>query len=98
MPVTNEKDLNRQIQDAKEMILMLLEMDDGEKRELNDISWDNNTRSILLHTPLATFPGGEEPEPNTHVMFDNRSMKILEVANNMGVLDITLTAMDPREY
>lgn len=34
MPVTNEKDLNRQIQDAKEMILMLLEMDDGEKREL----------------------------------------------------------------
>ena len=31
MPVTNEKDLNRQIQDAKEMILMLLEMDDGEK-------------------------------------------------------------------
>lgn len=35
MPVTNEKDLNRQIQDAKEMILMLLEMDDGEKRELN---------------------------------------------------------------
>ena len=51
-----------------------------------------------MHTPLATFPGGEEPEPNTHVMFDNRSMKILEVANNMGVLDITLTAMDPREY
>lgn len=65
---------------------------------VNDISWDNNTRSILLHTPLATFPGGEEPEPNTHVMFDNRPMKILEVANNMGVLDITLTAMDPREY
>lgn len=37
MPVTNEKDLNRQIQDAKEMILMLLEMDDGEKRELKGI-------------------------------------------------------------
>ena len=37
MPVTNEKDLNRQIQDAKEMILMLLEMDDGEKRELKVI-------------------------------------------------------------
>ena len=65
---------------------------------VNDISWDNNTRSILLHTPLATFPGKEEPEPNTHVVFDNRSMKILEVANNMGMLDIRLTAMDPREY
>jgi hypothetical protein len=64
---------------------------------VNDISWDNNTRSILIHTPLADFPGAEEPEPNTHVMFDRRSMKILEVANNMGMLDITLTALDPRE-
>lgn len=65
---------------------------------VNDISWDNNTRNILLHTPLATFPGHKEPEPNTHVVFDNRSMKILEVSNNMGMLDIRLTAMDPREY
>lgn len=64
---------------------------------VNDISWDNNTRSILIHTPLAQFPGGEEPEPNTHIMFDKRSMKVLEVANNMGMLDIRLTALDPRE-
>ena len=25
---------------------------------VNDISWDNNTREILIHTPLLTFPGG----------------------------------------
>lgn len=64
---------------------------------VNDISWDNNTRQILIHTPLATFPGGREPEPNTHVMFDNRPMKVLDIQHNMGLLDILLTAHDPRE-
>lgn len=64
---------------------------------VNDISWDNNVREILLHTPLATFPGGEEPEPNTHVMFDKRPMKVLDVKHNMGILDILLMAIDPRE-
>lgn len=65
---------------------------------VNDISWDNNTRSLLIHTPLETFPGKKEPEPNTQVMFDNRPMVVLEVVHNMGVLGIYLTARDPREY
>ena len=64
---------------------------------VNDISWDNNTRQLLIHTPLDTFPGGVEPEPNTHIMFDKKPMKVLDVAHNMGVLDITLTAFDPKE-
>ena len=64
---------------------------------VNDISWDNNTREILIHTPLATFPGGREPEPNTHIMFDKRPMKVLEIQHNMGLLDIALIALDPRE-
>lgn len=64
---------------------------------VNDISWDNNTRQILIHTPLATFPGGREPEPNTHIMFDKRPMKVLDVQHNMGLLDIMLIALDPRE-
>lgn len=64
---------------------------------VNDISWDNNTRDILIHTPLADFPGGEEPEPNTQVMFDKRSMWVRGVVHNMGLLGITLTAKDPRE-
>lgn len=62
-----------------------------------DISWDNNTREILIHTPLDTFPGGCEPEPNTHVIFDRKQMKVLDIQHNMGMLDILLTAMDPRE-
>ena len=65
---------------------------------VNDISWDNNTRNLLIHTPLADFPGGVEPEPNTHIMFDRRPMKITSVVTNMGVLGIYLTALDPREY
>ena len=64
---------------------------------MNDISWVNNTRQILIHTPLATFPGGREPEPNTHIMFDKRPMKVLDVQHNMGLLDIMLIALDPRE-
>ena len=64
---------------------------------VNDISWDNNTRTVLIHTSLEKFPGGAEPEPNTHVMFDKRPMKVLSIVNNMGMLDIQLTAVDPRE-
>lgn len=65
---------------------------------VNDISWDNNMRQLLIHTPLDTFPGGREPEPNTQVMFDNKPMTILEVVHNMGVLGIYLIARDPREF
>lgn len=64
---------------------------------VNDISWDNNMRDILIHTPLADFPGGVEPEPNTQVMFDKRSMWVRDVGHNMGMLGITLSARDPRE-
>ena len=65
---------------------------------VNDISWDNNTRSILIHTPLADFPGGKEPEPNTHVHFDKKPFKVLDVVTNGGVIGISLTAIDPREF
>lgn len=64
---------------------------------VNDISWDNNTRNILIHTPLDGFPGGEEPEPNTHILFDTRAMKVLNVDHNKGMLDIMLVALDPKE-
>lgn len=64
---------------------------------VNDISWDNNIREILIHTPLEGFPGGREPEPNTHVIFDNRQYRVADVQHNIGVLDIRLNAADPRE-
>ena len=62
----------------------------------NDISWDQNTRNMLIHTPLDDFPGGE-PEPNTHVIFDRKPMKVLSVDRAMGMLHIMLVALDPRE-
>ena len=64
---------------------------------VNDISWDNNIREIMIYTPLDGFPGGRKPEPNTHVIFDERSMKVLSADDNMGMLEILLTAHDPRE-
>ena len=65
---------------------------------VNDISWDNNMRNLLIHTPLATFPGGRAPEPNTQVMFDKKPMTVLQVVHNMGVLGIYMIARDPREF
>lgn len=64
---------------------------------VNDISWDNNTREILIFTPLADFPGGKEPEPNTQVLFDKQTMWVRNVAHNMGMIEISLIARDPRE-
>ena len=64
---------------------------------VNDISWDNNIREILIHTPLASFPGGKEPEPNTQVVYDKRTMWGKDIQHNMGMLDILLSARDPRE-
>ena len=66
------------------------------KNNVNDISWDNNIREILIHTPLKSFPGGKEPEPNTQVMFDKRTMWVKDIQHNMGMLDILLSAKDPR--
>lgn len=81
-------------------IICIPDEEDALKRKnnnVNDISWDNNTRDILIHTPLKDFPGGREPEPNTTVMFDKRSMVISHVVHNMGVLGIYMHALDPRE-
>ena len=64
---------------------------------VNDISWDNNTRQILIHVNITDMPNGKEPEPNTHIYFDQRPMKILDIVNNMGMLDIVLVSLDTRE-
>lgn len=64
---------------------------------VNDISWDSNTRKVLIHVNESEFPGAKAPEPNTQVMFDRRPMRVLDVNINMGMLDILLEARDPRE-
>ena len=63
---------------------------------VNDISWDNNNRQMIINTPVEGFPG--EPEPNTNIMFDRKAMRILAVDHNMGVYGIHLLALDPREF
>lgn len=63
---------------------------------VNDISWDNNNRSLLIHVPVEDFPGGE-PEPNTHVFFDRKPMRVVDVVHNMGMYGIVLNAADSRE-
>lgn len=62
---------------------------------VNDVSWDNNNRNVLIHVPVDGFPG--EPEPNTHIYFDRKPMRILSVDHNMGMYDIMLNAVDTRE-
>lgn len=64
---------------------------------VNDISWDSNTRKIVIYVKEEGFPGKEALEPNTHVMFDRRPMRVLDVHINKGMLDILLEARDPRE-
>ena len=64
---------------------------------VNDISWDSNTRKILIHVKEADFPGQEPPEPNSHVVFDRKKMRVIDVDVNMGMLDILLESRDPRE-
>lgn len=64
---------------------------------VNDISWDSNTRKILIYVKEADFPEAEPPEPNTHVVFDRKPMRVLDVDINMGMLGILLESRDPRE-
>ncbi|MSS16109.1 hypothetical protein [Porcincola intestinalis] len=82
-------------------IVCVVDEEESLKRKnnnVNDISWDNNARQKLVHTPLKGFPGGKEPEPNTQIVFDKKPMFVLEVLNNMGLLDIWLIARDAREF
>ena len=64
---------------------------------VTDISWDNNTRTIVLYVKEAEFPGGEAPEINVNVMLDRRPMRVRDVHSDMGMLNILLESKDPRE-
>ena len=59
-----------------------------------DLSWDNNTREIMIYVPEEDFPG--RAVPNEHGWFDNMDMRILQVNSDMGMLTIVLVAMMPR--
>lgn len=71
--------------------------DEALKRKNNnvvDVSWDNNTRDVLIYVPESDLPG--RAQPNDHIYFDNRPMKILQVQNDMGLLAIMLVANIPK--
>lgn len=55
-----------------------------------DVSWDNNTTEIMLYVRKCDFPG--RAMPNEHGYFDKKSMKILQVNSDGGMLSILLTA------
>ena len=61
---------------------------------VNDVSWDNNTREILIYVPTESLPG--RAEPNEFVLFDNRQMKVPQVNEDMGMLSIVLVANYPK--
>lgn len=62
---------------------------------VNDISWDNNTREFIVFTPVDGFPEAE-PEPNTSVFFDKKQFRIRDVNTEKGMYKIQLSAYDPR--
>ncbi len=72
--------------------------EEGLKRRNNnvvDVSWQENTREILLHVIKSEFPG--VPERNLHGILDKRPMKILDVVENMGMLDILFASNETKE-
>lgn len=61
---------------------------------VNDISWDNNTKETIVYVPRTSWPG--RAEPNEHGYFDGCPMKILQVQDDMGMLAILLVTNMPK--
>lgn len=59
-----------------------------------DLSWDNNTREVMIYVAEEDLPG--RAIPNEHVFFDSTPMKVLQVQNDMGMLTIVLVTNEPR--
>ena len=81
-----------------EEIICVPDEEEALKRKNNnvvDISWDNNSREILIYTPVDTFPD-RVPMPNLQVIFDKRQMRILQVNEDMGMYTILLATNEAR--
>lgn len=59
-----------------------------------DVAWDNNTTEVLIYTPVEGFPG--RVEPNEHILFDNKPMKVLQANKVYGMYAILLVSFDPK--
>ncbi len=79
-------------------IRCVVDEEEAVKRKNNnvvDVSWDNNSREILIYTPVDTFPD-RVPMPNLQVIFDKRQMRILQVNEDMGMYSILLATNEAR--
>lgn len=61
---------------------------------VNDISWDNNTRETVVYVRDEDWPGRKVP--NEHGFFDNMHMKIMQIQEDMGMLTIVLSTVSPK--
>ena len=59
-----------------------------------DLAWDNNTREVLVYVREEDWPG--KKRVNDHGIFDRRDMKVLQIAENFGILEIMLVENDPK--
>ena len=64
---------------------------------VNDISWDNNTRDAMIFVPKEDWPGRNPPSPNERGYFDNTLMKILQVQNDGDMYCIVLSTPSPMQ-
>ena len=79
-------------------IKCVLDEEEALKRQNNhvsDVSWQWNTRDVLVYTPVEGFPG--KPEPNTHILFDNKPMRIVQISQDFGMYAIVIASYDARE-
>ena len=61
---------------------------------VNDISWDNDHMEIFLYVRAEDWPGRRVP--NEHGFLDNRSFKIEQIHDEMGLLGILLVSINPK--
>lgn len=79
-------------------IQCVVDEEEALKRKNNnvvDVSWDNNSREILIYVPADLF-GTQKPMPNQQVIFDRRQMRILQVNEDMGMFSILLASNEAR--
>lgn len=59
-----------------------------------DVSWDNNSTETLIFVPVKDFPG--RLQPNEHILFDGKGMKVSQFNENGGVYEILLVSQEAR--
>ena len=78
-------------------ITCVVDEDEALKRKNNsvvDLSWDSNTRELVIYTPVDVFP--ERLQPNTHIIFDGEPRRVLQFHAAKGMYTIMLGTYETR--